>query len=96
MKSRGGFEKFFSYFAAHSGIGLFAKRAWGLSGVGKSIEHFDIAGYAVLFLESLKILVRRYQHYLGEIPGSFVFESRNLFAGADAASDCRVEVLVIM
>ena len=96
MKSRGGFEKFFYYFAAHSGIGLFSKLAWGLSGVGGSVEHFDIAGYAVRSPESLKVLVGRYEHYLGETSCAFVFESRNLFACADAASDCRVEVLVIV
>ena len=67
-----------------------ACRGWG------SIEHFDIAGYAVRSPESLKVLVGRYEHYLGETSCAFVFESRNLFAGADAASDCRVEVLVIM
>ena len=61
-----------------------------------SIEHFDITCNAVRSLESFKIPLRRYEYYLGEAACIFVFEACNLFAGADAASDCRIEILVII
>ena len=61
-----------------------------------SIEHFDITCDAVRSLESFKIPLRRYEHYLGEAACIFVFEACNLFAGADAASDCGIEILMII